>query len=487
MRRSSRRLRDAGAVIIGKTNLHEFAFGTTSEESAFGPVRHPRIRRAVRADRAAARRAALALGHVLRRHRHRHRRIDSNPRRRLRHRRSEANARRVVLRGRRAAQYHTRSRRAHGADRCSTSALLYPGDEGRARVRGVAPAGGRLTFGVADGYFMEPLDADVRAAVTRARARAGDQRPRDHRRARSRHAEWTPDAYLHIVLPEAARFHAERLETHARSVFAGRAHATRDGTIRSGGRLRAGDAHCARRSRARSIRALDGCDALLLPALAMPAPPIGATTVEVGWSQTQPVRAAMLKLTQLFNMTGHPAIAIPAGDGADGLPRGLQLVGSSRPYRTSAGRRDRGRASDRRRTRIGRRRHRMNVRPILADVWLSRRDGLVHGWRMSDDVRRTRHVRYRRLFDHAEDRARVLPVDQLIARSLSSTGSGGSRRPRPIASFVRSSGDASGSMPTGDHGADAERLEQWAAAALADSDRFLRARPCDDYELTATA
>src|SRR5215472_14319047 len=35
------RLREAGAVIIGKTNLHEFALGTTSEESAFGPVRNP--------------------------------------------------------------------------------------------------------------------------------------------------------------------------------------------------------------------------------------------------------------------------------------------------------------------------------------------------------------------------------------------------------------------------------------------------------------
>ena len=35
------RLRAAGAVIIGKCNLHEFALGTTSDESAFGPVRNP--------------------------------------------------------------------------------------------------------------------------------------------------------------------------------------------------------------------------------------------------------------------------------------------------------------------------------------------------------------------------------------------------------------------------------------------------------------
>src|SRR5687768_7151751 len=35
------RLREAGAVLIGKTNLHEFALGTTSDESAFGPVHNP--------------------------------------------------------------------------------------------------------------------------------------------------------------------------------------------------------------------------------------------------------------------------------------------------------------------------------------------------------------------------------------------------------------------------------------------------------------
>jgi Asp-tRNA(Asn)/Glu-tRNA(Gln) amidotransferase A subunit family amidase len=34
----------------------------------------------------------------------------------------------------------------------------------------------------------------------------------------------------------------------------------------------------------------------------------------------------MLRLTQLFNITGHPALAIPAGRGRDGMPRGIQLV-----------------------------------------------------------------------------------------------------------------------------------------------------------------
>jgi Asp-tRNA(Asn)/Glu-tRNA(Gln) amidotransferase A subunit family amidase len=35
----------------------------------------------------------------------------------------------------------------------------------------------------------------------------------------------------------------------------------------------------------------------------------------------------MLRLTQLFNMTGHPSLALPAPQDVDALPRGIQIVG----------------------------------------------------------------------------------------------------------------------------------------------------------------
>ena len=74
-----------------------------------------------------------------------------------------------------------------------------------------------------------------------------------------------------------------------------------------------------------SIDAMLGTvDALILPTLPIVAPVSGQPTVTIDGKEW-PVRAAMLKHTQLFNMTGHPAISLPIE--TDGLPVGLQIVG----------------------------------------------------------------------------------------------------------------------------------------------------------------
>jgi aspartyl-tRNA(Asn)/glutamyl-tRNA(Gln) amidotransferase subunit A len=73
--------------------------------------------------------------------------------------------------------------------------------------------------------------------------------------------------------------------------------------------------------------ALAGHDALILPTLPIAAPKLGATSVRIG-TVTDTVRNLMLRQTQLFNLTGHPAIALPAGRTRATLPCSVQLVGT---------------------------------------------------------------------------------------------------------------------------------------------------------------
>ena len=71
--------------------------------------------------------------------------------------------------------------------------------------------------------------------------------------------------------------------------------------------------------------ALANQDAIVLPTLPIPAPPLGVPTAKVGLT-TEPVRSLMLRLTQLCNLMGHPAIAMPCGTTRAGLPSSLQLA-----------------------------------------------------------------------------------------------------------------------------------------------------------------
>ncbi len=65
---------------------------------------------------------------------------------------------------------------------------------------------------------------------------------------------------------------------------------------------------------------------LLTPATAAPPPAIGQLQGR-GATWTLNAVAGWVPYNGVWNVTGQPAASVPAGLGADGLPRGVQLVG----------------------------------------------------------------------------------------------------------------------------------------------------------------
>jgi aspartyl-tRNA(Asn)/glutamyl-tRNA(Gln) amidotransferase subunit A len=181
-----------------------------------------------------------------------------------------------------------------------------------------------LRLAVPRAYFCDLLDDDVRARFETAldRLRSAGVHVDE---IEIRHSSDIAPVYLHIVLSDAAAYHARTLETMPqRYTPAVRVRLEMGRYVMAEDYVRA---LAGREVLAREVdAALAQHDALLLPTLPIVAPPIGAATVEVGKS-TEPVRNVMLRLTQLFNVTGHPAVSIPAGTASAGLPCGVQLVG----------------------------------------------------------------------------------------------------------------------------------------------------------------
>jgi aspartyl-tRNA(Asn)/glutamyl-tRNA(Gln) amidotransferase subunit A len=179
-------------------------------------------------------------------------------------------------------------------------------------------------FGILGGYFSARLEPGVRSAFEHA-CRTIEQAGGALAPVALPHAEAIAAIYLGILFPEAAAYHARTLDTRGDRYSPGiRARFEAARYVLGEDYVRAMDGREVLRGEI--DRALEGRDALLVPTLAIVAPPIGAATVEIDGVQ-EPVRNLMLRLTQPFNIGGHPAITMPSGQGAQGLPCGLQLVG----------------------------------------------------------------------------------------------------------------------------------------------------------------
>jgi aspartyl-tRNA(Asn)/glutamyl-tRNA(Gln) amidotransferase subunit A len=319
------RLRSAGAIIVGKTNLHEFALGTTNEESAFGPVHHPldpnRSPGGSSGGSAASVLAEMAYGSLG---------TDTGGSIRI----PSAVCGLVGLKPA-FRDITTRgcvplsSSLDHVGPICRSVAdarLLFETlrDEASGEpARGDRPVNG-LRLGILRDYFTAVLDPQVASAFAAACRRLSEAGAILEDVGVAHAADIAP-VYLHIALSEAAAFHAKALESRAEDYTP----AVRQ-RLEMGRYILAED--YIRALRGRDVlrqevnAALDGRDALLLPTVPVPATRLGATTMKVGTSE-ESVRNITLRLTQLFNITGHPAITIPCGRTLEGLPIGAQLVG----------------------------------------------------------------------------------------------------------------------------------------------------------------
>ena len=77
----------------------------------------------------------------------------------------------------------------------------------------------------------------------------------------------------------------------------------------------------------REFRAIwETVDCLLTPTAPMGAPRIGAATVRIG-EEEEEVRLATTRLVRAFNLLGLPALAMPCGIDAGGMPVSAQIIG----------------------------------------------------------------------------------------------------------------------------------------------------------------
>ncbi len=323
------RLAEAGAVLVGKTNMHELAYGITSNNPHFGAVRNPRDPERIPGGSSGGSGAAVAAGMVP---------------------------------------------AAMGSD--TGGSIRIPASY--CGVVGLKPTYGRVSrFGVLPLDFsldhMGPLTRTVRDAAVVLNAIAGHD-PRDETSSTRSVEDYLPpgeisleevrigvpenfgferasvavrDAVLAalgcarvvrvrvpdmaavnaigriILLAEASAVFAEELgerESFGADVLA---------LLEQGSLLAATDyvnAQRLRRLKRDEFRAVwSEADFLVTPTTPITAPRMGETTVEIE-GEREDVRLASTRLVRGINVLGLPAISIPCGTDALGLPVGMQII-----------------------------------------------------------------------------------------------------------------------------------------------------------------
>ena len=300
------RLEAAGYANVGKTNLHEFAYGITSSNPHFGDVPNPvapdRTAGGSSSGSAAALAAGLAdaaLG------------TDSGG----------------SIRIPAACCGIVGFKPSFGLVSLGGCFPLAPSyDHGGPMARDVETCV-RMLEALAPGFRRAALDSlaelevgvawlDVAEPLVRARVEAAAERF-----PRRRDVTFPfPEGVNPVFMREAAESHeglfpehADAYGTNVRTKLA-RCLKVTDAEFEAAVRRR-------EEYREQAAAAVEGLDLLLTPTLAFVAPPAGSSELSI--------REAVIRLTYPFNVLGWPALALPCGPAEHGLPASVQVIATT--------------------------------------------------------------------------------------------------------------------------------------------------------------
>lgn len=314
-----KKLRAAGAVIIGKQNLHEFAYGGSSLISHFGPVRNPVNSEYIAGGSSGGSASAVACGMC-------YGAIGTDTAGSVREPAALCGI--VGLK----PSYGLLDMGGilplspsldHAGLLTRTvedaAILLEPLAEGQRKYRDrLIEERKNPVIGIPRRYFFEDLDEEVRAKVEAA----------------VRQLEKAGSTVSEIDLPvsiDRTLQSAESYEWHRATVRSSPElyHPETLRRIRTGENVTAGQYRQAQRglleARQQAARIFEEIDILVTPTVPCPPPRIAELTKDL--ALLRPAELILLRNTRPVNVWGLPAISVPCGTTREGLPVGLQIVG----------------------------------------------------------------------------------------------------------------------------------------------------------------
>jgi aspartyl-tRNA(Asn)/glutamyl-tRNA(Gln) amidotransferase subunit A len=325
-----RRLRLAGAVILGKNNLHEFAYGGSSLVSFFGDVHNPWNTAHIAGGSSGGSAAAVAAGLC-------YAAIGTDTAGSIREPAAlcgcvgiKPTYGRVSARGVIPLSWsldHVGPLAASVGDAALVLQAIAgydPLDVCSADVpvadyiSDLGDGVKTLRVGVPRAHFYDDLDDEVRAAVEQALAAIGTLVAD----VRELHLEVSSDRTVQAA--ESFAYHGDRV---ARTPELYQPETLR--RIRSGANISATEYIQQRRELDEERRRAQGIfadvDLLVTPTMPIPAPAIAYLKKDP--DALRPAELALLRNTRPFNVWGLPAISVPCGFTKSGLPIGLQIAG----------------------------------------------------------------------------------------------------------------------------------------------------------------